>query len=82
MQNEERKSMSDDFWDNATTELAHRLMVVPGELSLEQNHPCPVCGNRLIIHAGRYQRYTIPMIGVTIECKECNKAIAIDSMEV
>jgi hypothetical protein len=73
--------MNDSFWVTKATEIAQRVIQAPGEFSPEQSYPCPVCGNRLIIHLGRYQRDTVKMLGVTVECKECNQAMAIDLAE-
>ena len=73
--------MKDNFWDEAISKLVDKLIKKPDEFSSEQDHPCPVCQNQLKIHIGRYQRSNIKMIGVTIECDVCAKAIAIDSIE-
>ncbi len=73
--------MSNDYWDNAVTGLASELIDDPDEFSAEKTCPCPVCGNRLEIHMGRYQRDIVKMIGVTIECNKCSQAVAIDSVD-
>jgi len=73
--------MNEDIWDEAISELADRLVKTPDGYSSEQIYPCPVCGHQLKIQIGRYQRSNTNMIGITIECDECDKAIATDYIE-
>ena len=73
--------MNDNFWDEAISKLADKLIKKSDEFSSEQNYPCPVCQNQMNIQIGRYQRSNTKMIGITIDCDVCNKAIAIDFIE-
>lgn len=73
--------MNADLWDEAISELADRLIKQPDGFSPEQSHPCPVCQNQLKIQIGRYQRSATKMIGIMIECDQCDKAIAADYLE-
>lgn len=73
--------MNNNIWDNEISKLADKLIKKPDVVISEQSHSCRVCQNRLEIQIGKYKRGNIKMIGVTIECDECNKAIAMDFIE-
>lgn len=73
--------MNNELWDDAIFKIADKLMKKPAEFTPEQIYPCSVCGSQLIIQVGHYQRGKINMIGITIECKICNHAIAVDGIE-
>jgi len=73
--------MKDDFWDEAISKIADKLIKKPDEFSSEQSYLCPICQNQMNIQIGRYQRSNTQMIGITIICDACNKAIAIDAIE-
>ena len=73
--------MKDELWDEAISKLTDELIKEPDEFSPEQSYSCPVCQNQLTIRIGRYQRSNTKMIGITIECDVCDKAIAIDFIE-
>lgn len=73
--------MNNGLWDDAIFKIADKLMKKPAEFTPEQIYPCPVCGSQLLIQVGHYQRGKIIMIGITIECKVCNQAIAVDGVE-
>jgi len=73
--------MNEDVWDEAISKLAVQLAKTPDEFSSEQTYPCPVCGHPLNIQIGRYQRSNTKMIGITIECDQCDQAIASDLIE-
>lgn len=82
MQKERKEySMNDMIWDNAISTFAAKWAKNPDEFSLEQSYPCPICHDRLEIQIGRYQRSNTKMIGITIRCYQCDKAIAVDNVE-
>ena len=81
MRKEKEYSMKDDFWDEVISKLVEKLIRKTDEFSSEQNYLCPVCQNQLKIQVGRYQRSNTKMIGITIDCDVCDKAIAMDAIE-
>jgi hypothetical protein len=81
MQTGRRIYMTEDIWDEAISELASRLAKAPDGFTPEQIYPCPVCEHQLNIQIGRYQRSGTKMIGITIECDQCDNAIASDHVE-
>ena len=81
MRNAKRKYMNNDLWDESVEKISHSLMRQQGEFSSEEIHLSVVCGNQLNIQIGRYKRGKIRMIGIIIECDNCDKAMAVDAEE-
>ncbi len=48
------------------------------DFSLRKIYLCPVCNNALHVQAGNYQRVDRQMLGVIIECGECDVTMALD----
>ena len=44
----------------------------------EDNYLCPVCGTELKLQAGGYKRGETKMLGVVVECSECDVTMALD----
>jgi uncharacterized protein YlaI len=74
-------SMNENFWAESISKLADGFIKNTDEFSPKQTYPCPACHNKLKIQIGRYQRINTKMIGITVECDICDKAISIDFIE-
>jgi hypothetical protein len=70
-----------EAWNKAISEYAARFKRKQRELLPGQIHLCPICGQKLNIQAGQYQRSGMQMLGLTIECGACEQALALDYID-
>ena len=71
-------SSDDEERDDKITLFIAELVRKRVDFSEKNNYVCPVCGNVLQVQAGGYKRGDIKMLGVVVECGECDVTMALD----
>ena len=65
-----------DNEDKLIHELIHGLINSPTRP--EEIQICPICGGKLQVGFGAYNRYEEDLFGATVECESCGIAMALD----